>query len=534
MPRFRVVFGSIFLLGPLVGIGAAQPLLFFSPTASESRSVAVIGDEISVGGPGAVDVLDVTTGVLVRTLADPDEGDGRVLVHPKVARVGNDLLVEARSEVDVVIYRFDGGTGSLKKTFGPLTGLRALGSRGDDVLVARYAPGVQQVLLLDGATGATLQTFENPGPGGLFGWELATLGDDVVVASPPSAVYVFDTSTGAVTLTLESPTPESFGYDIAVAAGDIFVSNGGSVQEFDGTTGTLVRTYASGIIDRDSLYGEGNVVLINRDRGLDLVDATTGTVLRQVWDPRDYFNGDFGFRGALAVIAGSPVTMLPDRPGGLFGRVVRFCGDQAGCGPCETCGPGGSCIVAPSPSCRGGAGGAPVWRLRLRNVAADTGDRLLFAGPGETSYRANFGVPMQETDPYHPGHDYSLCLFDESGPNPELVFRGKVPVASATACGGPCWSASGSHEPTLRYRNRSATPEGIDRVVLNPLPGAHIVVHGKGSLLSGRPLGLPPLPLPLPLRAQFQVKEGFCWEARFSAASVNGPTVFRAVSDPES
>ena len=56
-------------------------------------------------------------------------------------------------------------------------------------------------------------------------------------------------------------------------------------------------------------------------------------------------------------------------------------------------------------------------------------------------------------------------------------------------------------------------------------------VRGDDANLSGRPFGLPSLPLALPLRVQVQGQDGACWEATYSTADINDPTFFKATSD---
>ena len=56
-------------------------------------------------------------------------------------------------------------------------------------------------------------------------------------------------------------------------------------------------------------------------------------------------------------------------------------------------------------------------------------------------------------------------------------------------------------------------------------------LRGIGEHLSDRPLGLPTLPLNLPVRAQLQMRDGRCWEAVYSTASLNSSQMFQAEAD---
>jgi hypothetical protein len=111
---------------------------------------------------------------------------------------------------------------------------------------------------------------------------------------------------------------------------------------------------------------------------------------------------------------------------------------------------------------------------------------------------------------------------------PSLLLRARV---VPLACGGPCW------RPRLNPVYVSdGTPEGIKHVSLlagapPQRPDGRIRVVGKGTLLSGRPFGLPALPLPTPLRVQFQTRDGLCWESRHSAPSKNTESQFVAKGD---
>jgi hypothetical protein len=204
------------------------------------------------------------------------------------------------------------------------------------------------------------------------------------------------------------------------------------------------------------------------------------------------------------------------------GNVHLFCGGAAGCGPCQTCGPGGSCIVAPNPTCNLPNLGAAAlriidqpgtddhvsWRWRKRG----------FGYPGASG--VEFGDPFTV-------HDYTLCVFDGSG---TLRFSAMLPAGGV--CGtNPCWTAV--NDNTFIYRDPDGTPDGVDSALLDaPVSNRRrFRVKAAGPLLSGRPYGLPALPLTPPVRAQLQARDGLCWEGVYSAPGKNTTERFIARSD---
>jgi len=207
----------------------------------------------------------------------------------------------------------------------------------------------------------------------------------------------------------------------------------------------------------------------------------------------------------------------------------RFCGGQTGCAPCETCGPLGTCVSAPHPTCRAPAGSGDT-TLKLTNTARSK--QVVWESVGQISgslpdvIAQIFGNPADATT----GHDYELCLYDSTD---SLQFRASVPAAGL--CGvRPCWMPlvrDGLFLEGYDYRDRERTPEGVKRVRLRSRSRTTMVLRGSGDLLVGRQFGLPVGPLATPIRAQLQVRDGECWEATFSAPTINDAERFRARSD---
>jgi hypothetical protein len=176
----------------------------------------------------------------------------------------------------------------------------------------------------------------------------------------------------------------------------------------------------------------------------------------------------------------------------------------------------------------------------VRNLSDDTADKLSWRGV--SSIPAGPGSVLGDLN----ARDYTLCVYDESGPTPTLLFRAAAP-AGGECPGGPCWRPVHVFQSVAgtRYVDRDRTPDGVKSLLLRTLfqrlpnytrgvlQGSRIVLKAAGPALSNRPLGLPGLPLPLPLRVQLQATEGMCWEGRYSAAGVveNTATEFHARPD---
>jgi hypothetical protein len=152
-------------------------------------------------------------------------------------------------------------------------------------------------------------------------------------------------------------------------------------------------------------------------------------------------------------------------------------------------------------------------QLLIRDKTPNNGDALVWKWTkGESTQPGDFGNVMT-TD------RLTLCLYDESGDPPRVVFEATAEAGSACSgnpAGQSCWRGLGKHSggyKQFKYRNKSRTPDGIEQVILKP--GS----RGKSKLLvkgKGENLDLPMLPLGLPLRMQLQAQTGNCWEAVYS------------------
>lgn len=161
---------------------------------------------------------------------------------------------------------------------------------------------------------------------------------------------------------------------------------------------------------------------------------------------------------------------------------------------------------------------APAFDGARTRKTPDTGDNsATFKWRfGEATTLAELGDPLN-TD------DYALCLYAGA----TLVFPGTAP-AGGTCLGVPCWRPLGT--TGLKYGDKEMTPEGAKLLLLKSgVSGrAKTTLNGKGVHLSDHPLGLPAPPLALPVRAQLQGENGVCFEATFSAPTLNQPGTFKA------
>ena len=546
----------------LLGVLLTHRLVLAQPVVSirkPVRAVAELGGNLLVGTDyGLVQspafLYNATTGALMQTFADPGSGD----FGTSVASVGGNALIGASQ---AAAYLFDAGTGALMRTFPNPAGIgtrfgHSVAGLGSNVLVG--APGGYccsavpgAVYLFDGGTGTLLRTFQAPTPAmnDGFGYSVVALGSNVVIGAPglssaPGAAYLFDGATGALLQTFVDPTPPAgdrdFGFSVAAAGGnalvgdpedDTLATDGGAAHLFDASTGSLIRSFASPTPTMGARFGaaiaaHGGHVLIAPNYGLAAVvfDSATGAVTRTLLPPTS--GGTYA--GQVAFAQGHPVV------GSLInGWAHVYCGGALGCGPCEACGPAGTCVVASAPTCHPRIDG----RMRLRIIdrsTSDAGDLVSWAGSAvfSNTFDSDAGMFGLPTDAGY-GHDYTLCLYDQSSGPPNLLFRATAP-AGGTCGSRPCWEETRicqNHSCGYTYRDSDETPDGVGKIIVRESDRLTLKVKGVGENLSNRPGGLPAMPLSLPLRVQLQAREGYCWQADYSAATTNTQERFRASSE---
>jgi hypothetical protein len=188
-------------------------------------------------------------------------------------------------------------------------------------------------------------------------------------------------------------------------------------------------------------------------------------------------------------------------------------------GPSQTAPPG--CAVAPLGGCKRSLEPEKVM-LQIKDKGSDRADKFQWKLiKGQSTAVGESGDPLN-------GEEYAICIYDESGLAPALIYAATVP--SALTCGSEfCWKVLGSE--ALRYKSSSGAPEGARLLLLKPGADgkAQILLMGKGIHLGDGLLGFPSLPLPLPARVQLQGSSGVCWEAEYTSAGAqkNDPTQFK-------
>lgn len=224
----------------------------------------------------------------------------------------------------------------------------------------------------------------------------------------------------------------------------------------------------------------------------------------------------FACAGEPSICAPSDATPCDDGDACTIGDVCQtgscVAGPALACGPCLACAPNGTCEAAPLDTCRQPTDTRRTL-LMLKNRGSD--------GEYEVTWRWQGGsaTPPRDQVDSAPDQDYTLCVYDESGPTPALLFRATAP-AGGTCGDAPCWKSIAGRGSS--YRDPENSPDGIRSLGMGwgRRGSARAVLRGKGPMLSGRPYGFPDLPLPLPLRTQLQGENGACFEAYFADTGV--------------
>ena len=197
-------------------------------------------------------------------------------------------------------------------------------------------------------------------------------------------------------------------------------------------------------------------------------------------------------------------------------------GSPVSCGFCEICDRTDGCVVGPRPSCKMPTQSAKS-QLQLKSNAVPAKTQLQWKwSKGAMTDITDLGNPLSS-------ENYALCIFDESGVNPQKIFSAQVP-AGGTCGTRPCWKQTGHTTVTgFQFGDSSGANAGVTSLKLKAgAPGkAQMSLKAKGTHLT-----LPGMPLPVPLRVQLQAESGVCWEAKFSTAvTKNDAAQFKAKSD---
>ncbi len=332
-------------------------------------AVAVEGNLVVVGAPfedvnnvtnvGQVFLFDAASGDLLWTISNPQPAASDSF-GLSVAISGNLVVVGAyRADIGAtdsgIAYVFDATTGDLVSTLENPTpenhdyfGFDVAIWNGQ-VLVGAYrddddgAIDAGAAYLFDAATGLLLASLSNPTPEAFdyFGYTVAISEDAMVVGayqddtgeSNAGSVYVFDRLSAAPLGEINNPTPEAsdqFGLSLAIwgttlAVGaprkDLGEFDAGAVYLFHAITGALNHTlvdaapqaggnFGGAIAMSDNLLVVGarrrDFPLVDGAGSVDLFDATTGLLLRQVMNPAPAANDFFGW----SVATGSNITAV--------------------------------------------------------------------------------------------------------------------------------------------------------------------------------------------------------------------------------
>lgn len=169
-----------------------------------------------------------------------------------------------------------------------------------------------------------------------------------------------------------------------------------------------------------------------------------------------------------------------------------------GCGPCETCGPNGSCVPAIRADCATPPGA--IADVVLHTATAVTGWRLRARGVSSTRVPGPPEVP-------------ELCVFDGRG---EVVAA----LAASPRCRErSCW------RPT-RFGTRYVDPTGR-----HALTGLRSWRRRDGRLLlraRGRGAEIDTLPPTFPLRVQLRSGADACWATTFAGPTPSGSRTVQA------
>ena len=505
--------------GNPVSLGVAQ--------GSFGRSLATVGRTVAIGSPfepaggdqvGAVYLFDADTGALIHRVTDPSPsysaqesfGLALAIVDGMIAVGAPRKEIAGRNRGAVFIV--DPQTGAVVRTLlnpvlpPPVSysfGL-SLAALGENLVVGAD----QELHLIDPVTGAVRQSFPTPTPQDVnltrFGQYVDALGDHPVAGDPggpgggqEGVIYVFDSVSGALVLTVQNPDPGTFhfGYPFAVVGGELLA------RPNDPTKDRVVLLDGGSAAVRQTLFNPG-VYPVSDDRFGAAVAATdTGFVVAAPgYGPRSTRNV-----GAVYVYD-------------ACGNGVRTGGEQCddgnlvagdGCSPTctlELCGP------TPAAGCRT----VPTHRstLVIGDNFKDAQDVVSWKwSQGQQTQPGDFGNPLATTN-------YVLCVYDGSA--------APQPVKVSAALAGTTWTAP---LPTFfKYDNPARTPSGLFSAALHAGPdgNASITVKGKGARVEP-----PGLPLTLPVTVRLRNSDtSTCWTATYgSTVVVNNGKKFRALSD---
>ncbi len=334
------------------------------PAAAFGSALASLGSDLVAGAPadgqeggGRAYRLDGATGAVRQTFTSPSPTPGSRF-GTAVAVTGNAVAVGAPfADVGGASYLFDGDAGQLLRTLNdpaPHSGDQfgyAIAATATQVIVGAPLDDASSTdagaaYVFDGQRGSLLRIIQKPDPqtGDFFGAAIAAAGDEVLIGAPTDgsggvtragAAYLFQISTGTLLRVFRKPaaTPgDFFGRAVAFVNGNVLVGapldgsgalEAGAAYLFDGTSGTLLRTFLKPVPAAGDAFGAAvaavdGLVLIAApfddagavDAGAAyLFDTTIASPLVTFRDPaaggRDQFGLAVGAQGG-SVVVGSP------------------------------------------------------------------------------------------------------------------------------------------------------------------------------------------------------------------------------------
>lgn len=199
------------------------------------------------------------------------------------------------------------------------------------------------------------------------------------------------------------------------------------------------------------------------------------------------------------------------------------CRGKSACLPCSHCDGTGSCVIGPQPTCRQSVVDDSS-RLKFNDRSPDEKDKLSW------QWKRGDATTLDELGDL-PTSEAALCVYDESGAEPSLMFQGVIgPYGNCE--NPPCWTAKADG---WSYRNKSPDAGSMALSLKTGESGkAGINLRAKGYAFANGYASLDEPPLNLPLRVQFQVDTGACFEAVFDSDGVkrNESGAFSAVGGP--
>ena len=336
-------------------------------------SVAVEGTLVAVGAPfedvnnvtdaGQVFLFDAADGDLLWTISNPqpaasDSFGLSVAVSGNLVAVGA-YRADSGATDSGIAYVFDAATGDLVSTLENPTPANQdyfgfdVAIWNDQVIVGAYrddagAVDAGSAYLFDATTGLLLASISNPTPDTFdyFGYSVAISDVALVVgayqddtgANNAGSVYVFDRFSAESVGQIHNPAPaaaDQFGLSVAVwgttlAVGaprkDLGEFDAGAVYLFHAFTGSLNHTLVDAVPQVGGNFGGAiamshNLLAVGARRrdfprvngagSVDLFDATTGLLLRQVINPTPAANDFFGWSvatGSNIMAVGTPLV----------------------------------------------------------------------------------------------------------------------------------------------------------------------------------------------------------------------------------